>query len=862
MLGKMKRTYMGGFKLRRKQLYAIILAGALSVGSTSATVMAAEDTTAETTESTETQTEETQSSATESTDTAASETEAQATEAPAAETSESTSTDTSAADTAQSTSTDETAQAASTENTEAQEATPTPETTAAASYTGESDTETSIALTLYDGDNGTEMVHYFNDLQSAVDAATSVTAADTSENKNSTVYEIKVSGDITLSKAVTIPADTNIKITATKAVTIKRGAAYAGSLFEVSGSHAELSLAADTTDTQASLTLDGAVDSTITADKTNTLISVSDSGIVALMSGVTIQNNNTSADEGAAITNKGGNILLLGGTVTGNTGKNGAIYSDAGVCVQGDVNVTNNKNTDSKTANVYVDLGDADSDNVTVDTAITVIGKITGTGIGFTDANPSDGKEVVAKGTDGTTEVSEDDFKEAVNNKIISDDSTNYSVVLSDAGDAGIFKSKAATAFTVEVTQEAKWKGHSYVDAKVKVSAGCQYYFKVVKTSDVSTKYTTFDETLSTKSEKAKTFIPKSTISKDGDYSFIFWAKPLDGGEAVRTVIDLKNRPAATVKVTVTLSQADKWKSHEKLDSIKFKVSGDNCKWYCSTSQVEDKNKFDNTIKNGDTVTINQSDIVGASSGDFPDDVSTVYLFVKSTTDGTVKKSKITFKNRPAKASVTTTVTARAAHTYSVDENTVSGLDEEIKFFPGKVVNFEVSSKGSDISNDEAVTGDEKYVYLGWSKSKTYDKDSLQANSTSMSSAKGISKSGTGSLYFWFQKYVWNGKEWVASGDPEAKKVKFHSAGYTDEELANYYAELSGTPTASSGDGTYTEAELTATAAAEAKSSGSTSKKAASTADESPIGSMSALAALSLLAGGYIIVRKRKKEEI
>ena len=45
------------------------------------------------------------------------------------------------------------------------------------------------------------------------------------------------------------------------------------------------------------------------------------------------------------------------------------------------------------------------------------------------------------------------------------------------------------------------------------------------------------------------------------------------------------------------------------------------------------------------------------------------------------------------------------------------------------------------------------------------------------------------------------------------------------------------------------------------KDAGSKSKSAVSTADESPIGTMSALAALSLLAGGYIVVRKRKKEE-
>ena len=41
---------------------------------------------------------------------------------------------------------------------------------------------------------------------------------------------------------------------------------------------------------------------------------------------------------------------------------------------------------------------------------------------------------------------------------------------------------------------------------------------------------------------------------------------------------------------------------------------------------------------------------------------------------------------------------------------------------------------------------------------------------------------------------------------------------------------------------------------------GTRSKNAVSTADNSPIGTMSALAVASLLAGGYVIVRRRKKD--
>ena len=39
-----------------------------------------------------------------------------------------------------------------------------------------------------------------------------------------------------------------------------------------------------------------------------------------------------------------------------------------------------------------------------------------------------------------------------------------------------------------------------------------------------------------------------------------------------------------------------------------------------------------------------------------------------------------------------------------------------------------------------------------------------------------------------------------------------------------------------------------------------TAKSAVSTGDESPIGTMLALAAASVLAGGYVLIRRRKKE--
>ncbi len=99
----------------------------------------------------------------------------------------------------------------------------------------------------------------------------------------------------------------------------------------------------------------------------------------------------------------------------------------------------------------------------------------------------------------------------------------------------------------------------------------------------------------------------------------------------------------------------------------------------------------------------------------------------------------------------------------------------------------------------------------------------------------------------------------------ESVKTQFSSQKLSPEDLTV-------TPTGAAGDngsggggdgsgsGDKTDAELTATEAASEKDGGSSSKSAVSTLDESPIGAMVALAALSLLAGGYILIRKRKKD--
>ena len=63
-----------------------------------------------------------------------------------------------------------------------------------------------------------------------------------------------------------------------------------------------------------------------------------------------------------------------------------------------------------------------------------------------------------------------------------------------------------------------------------------------------------------------------------------------------------------------------------------------------------------------------------------------------------------------------------------------------------------------------------------------------------------------------------------------------------------------------SGDGTTDGGTTDVIPTTYADGTNGTSKSAVSTGDESPIGTMFALAAASVLAGGYVLVRRRKKE--
>lgn len=758
--------------MRRKQLFAIILAGALAAGSAPAAVFAAESDMAAMSE---------EGVGNADSEEAGSEDGSSDAEAPVTDGADAAdaATDTPAAD---STTTDETPAADNTgaAETPAAEAPATADTTLPEEVQTQEQTEENKEVDPQEGENPVEATGIevwdadgqeifntdgkrFENLQDAINAVPDY--EESAENKPI----IKISQSIVLTDTITINGK-KVRIQSTaNGVTIKRnteGEAFTGTMFSVTGENSRLQFFIDDA-IDATLTVSGELpaNGVIEAEATGAIIDVQSGGTFGLNSGVTLTGNNY-AEGGSAINCTGGKIVLAGGTVTNNdSGDKGAVYSDTDISMEGDASVSGN--VDNK--NIY--LGENAKLTLTKVTSV-LTGQST-----FTHIKAQDGLGVIA----GTTDMTKDEFATAIKN-ITYDDTTNYEYSIGSDGYSVALKKKSSGGkddqdkpTDYEITYKAgsaKWRDHTTVEAKFTVTGDCEWAYVVVKkgTTKVSPKK-----------------LSKFTSAKKNT-SF--------------TVV-AENVPEEDSKIIV----------------------------------VARRNSSDTDYKQA----------------------KPVYLYTSA-----MKKA------RPAKPQATATI--RPASTPKVTEGTVTGFEDSIKFFPGKVYTFTPTGAGQD--NQNPVTGDERWIPQYWTFSTSNDAE--KHTKWQISAPKGQQLKGKGSvtytIYIYCKKQVYNGKKWVDTDVVQPYKSQFTAVEYTDKELADYLAELSGTPAqddadggdggdGSGGDGG-TDAELTATAAASAKDAGSKSKSAVSTADESPIGTMSVLAALSLLAGGYVVVRKRKKEEI
>lgn len=762
--------------MRRKQLYAIILAGALAASSAPAAVFAAEGdvaATAETSEenpvdgetaaATEAPAEETPADTTAATEAPAEQAPAQeaaaATEAPAQEAapSEQTQQTTEETPAVQETPAAETSETTETEG-ETEELAP-----------GETTDQTAISITLKATEEGQEdKVRYFDTLQHAIDAAPEYNAET---NRGATVIE--VSGQIELEKTVTVKANKKVCIRATNAITISRKAGtLTADMFQVSGENAELQFDVKEDAENASLTVSGSLDEANTQVVDGSIVKVSEKGAFGIGTGVTLKDNNTIAD-GGAITNKDGNVVLYGGTITGNTGvKGGGIYTNTSINVQGTVVVNENKKG-TEVSNICLD-GET--------TMINVTDVLTGSDISFAHLNEADALTVVKAGVNSAgTALTADNFK-------------------------------------------------TVIDANDESKSQIKYENKDAYTLNLAA------DNLSAVLKKTGSVDPNPNPNPDPDPD----TKPDDGKDDTKKESDSFK---SEYKIT-------KWVDYS---SLKMQVvSNKNCTAYFTLR------KKNNTVSAVNTKTAKKVTLTAGKAQPLnmtlPGDSEYMLVGYYVFSDDSSKLESYIITGRPEKV--------RDPEKHTVDECTVTGLESPLKFYPKMFYEFSATGAGQN-SDKTPVTGDEKYVPLYWSTHK--NPTSKQQNKEwKIGSAKGISEAGTYTMYVFFQKYTYKSDKWV-EGKIESKAVQFQAAEITKDEWENYETENNITPVPYNGDDTGSgddaDAELTATAEASEKDAGSKSKSAVSTADESPIGTMSALAALSLLAGGYIVVRKRKKEE-
>ena len=689
----------------------------------------------------------------------------------------------------------------------------------------------------------------FNDLEAAVTYVKSNPEKDKNGNLKATV--INVSKPQTINKTIEIKEGCKVCINATSPdVIFTRADVLTGSIFSVSGKNSE----GDQSELQLKAT-DGATFTVKGAetDGLSTLVSVSDNGIFGMFTGVTLSGNKT-LDNGGAITNNGGSLLLAGGTITGNTGSKGGVYSDASVGVQGDIQITDNKDAEDATANLYLDGSDP---------TMVVMGTVADSAkLNFSLATiPDAGKSVtVAKiGTkeDNSELITAEEFKTAVG-KMAYDASDEFDpVTVSSDGKTAVLTKKNSSKpedpkkpGTGEVGVPKYDSSKKSVTFNIKGTEDFTYYVAALpigkSKEDAIAKFDK-KKAINKAKKDTKTSVTFDNYDKTTDL-WVYFQWPDGSVSCEKEVLFLPTISGVT------------WTDH---NTVQFKLAA-NHPFHCystitksTTTSAEAKAAYD-ASKAKTKVSANEKKQLTVKKIPDGNDFQ-IWVYFKMN-DGTMKYSKIPISTdkRPGKGTDT-----RDPYPHTINDCKVSGLEKALKFYPGVFYEFAVTGAGTEITNP--VTGDEKYVPLYWSTSKT-PTDAQKNKSWKIGSAKGITDASTYNMYIFFQKYRFNGSEWIA-GDIEYKTVQFKAAEITEDDLNNWKRQNGVTITPEGGDGTGsgsggsgTDAELTATAAAQ--DSSSSSKSAVSTADESPIGTMSALMALSLLAGGYVLIRKRKKEDL
>lgn len=397
-----------------------------------------------------------------------------------------------------------------------------------------------------------------------------------------------------------------------------------------------------------------------------------------------------------------------------------------------------------------------------------------------------------------------------------------------------------------------KWKGHTSATVTMRSDKAGVYYYKWVN-----------------RGSKAPTVDKMSTgknVSANKDFTISL--KDLDANNAIDVYVSIKGTDGTvSTPKKIALDEAKRpanvrwvgfsWINHTSANVTLISNKSGTCyyKWVSRNSDGTSATPKDLTSTGKQTTfTADKKFNIGLEDLDSDNPID-LYIQIKDKNGVLTNPLKIAFKedSRPKVADPTPTDTPDA-YIPNVKESIVQGLDEAIQFYPNQFYPFTVIGAGT--TNQDPNEGDVKWVPVYWSTAANPTQSQIHT-AWKIGSAKGINKDATYNLYVFFQKYVYTGGQWQQTDTIESAVYQFKSAKLTP----------TGTPGA---DGSYgggqtgSDPNATITGAASATSSnggnGTRSRNAVSTADNSPIGTMSALAVASLLAGGYVIVRRRKKD--
>lgn len=390
-----------------------------------------------------------------------------------------------------------------------------------------------------------------------------------------------------------------------------------------------------------------------------------------------------------------------------------------------------------------------------------------------------------------------------------------------------------------------KWKSHTSATVTMRSDKAGVYYYKCVN-----------------RGSKAPTVDKMSKGTKvSANKDFMISLKDLDANNAIDVYVSIKGTDGTvSTPKKIALDEAKrpanvkwiafKWTSHTSA-MAKFVTSKSGKLYYAWVTRDEAGNSDIPDIYNsGNSIETGADREISIYLNDLdPDKAIDLYVRFKDNNgiETVPLELNLTEEGRPAEG--------HNPKSYKVSESRVYDLDNPLEFYPNTFYEFRVVGAGTD--NDNPGEQDVKWVPLYWSTSAN-PSDSQKHSAWKIGSGKGINKDATYNLYVFFQKYIYTGGQWQETDTIESAVYQFRSAKLTP----------TGTPGA---DGTYgtggqtgSDPDATITGEASATSSnggnGTRSKNAVSTADNSPIGTMSALAVASLLAGGYVIVRRRKKD--